>query len=167
MMSTVVGIDLSTRAIDLVRLDETLNRASHERISLEAVGKRATAWERTLALPALMPQASWWDDVYLVALEAPYGPGTGTIAILNRVLGAVAASLPAALQRPERAWIVCPDEWKGRLGLRAKPSRDDIARLGLVLHGEHADTQDARDALCVAYWARELNAQGLASASAA
>jgi hypothetical protein len=163
----VVGIDLSSRAIDLVRLAESSGLASHERIDLEqATGKRATAWERTLALPALMPAASWWEDVYLVAIEAPYGAGTGTIAILNRVLGAVAAGLPASLQHPERAWIVRPDEWKGRLGLNRKPSAADIAELGLVMLGEHADTQDARDALCVAYYARELNAQGLASSAA-
>jgi len=149
-VSSVVGIDLSSRAIDLE----------------QAVGKRATAWERTLALPGLMPSASWWDDVYLVAIEAPYGAGTGTIAILNRVLGAVAASLPTGLQRVERAWIVRPDEWKGRLGLRGKPSAADIAALGLILSGEHAGTQDARDALCIAFYARELNAQGLASSAA-
>jgi hypothetical protein len=163
----VVGIDLSSRAIDLVRLAESSGLASHERIDLEqATGKRATAWERTLALPDLMPPASWWDDVYLVAIEAPYGAGTGTIAILNRVLGAVAASLPARLQRVERVWIVRPDEWKSRLGLRAKPSAADIAALGLILSGELAGTQDARDALGVAFYARELNAQGLASSAA-
>jgi len=165
-MSVVVGIDLSSRAIDLVRLAESSGLASHERIDLEAVGKRATAWERTLALPSLMPPASWWDDVYLVAIEAPYGAGTGTVAVLNRVLGAVAASLPAPLQRVERAWIVRPDEWKSRLGLNRKPSADDVAALGLLLSGELAGTQDARDALCVAFYARELNAQGLASSAA-
>jgi hypothetical protein len=162
----VVGIDLSSRAIDLVRLPESSGLASHERISLEAAGKRATAWERTLNLPGLMPSASWWDDVYLVAIEAPYGAGTGTVAVLNRVLGAVAASLPTRLQRPERAWIVRPDEWKGRLSLNRKPSADDIAALGLVLTGEHADTQDARDALGIAYYARQVNAGGFASSAA-
>jgi hypothetical protein len=162
-MSAVVGIDLSTRAIDLVRLGESIDLATHMRISLEQASKRASAWERTLGLPALMPEASWWDDVYLVAIEAPYGASTGGVAVLNRVVGAIVASLPRALQRPERVWAVRPDEWKTRLGLKAKPSADDIARLGLRMLGEHADTQDARDALCLAYFARELNASGLAA----
>lgn len=165
-MAAVVGIDLSSRALDLARLEEDGARVTCLRVSLEVPGKKAKAWERTLALPALMPPAGWWDDVYLVALEAPYGAGTGTVAILNRIVGATVASLPRALQRPERAWIVRPDEWKGALGLEfllGKPSAETIAALGLELDGEHAATQDARDAACIAYYARET----LARASAA
>jgi hypothetical protein len=161
-VSAVVGIDLSSRALDLARLDENHNFATHLRISLEVDGKRSTSWERTLQLPSLMPPASWWDDVYLVAIEAPYGAGTGTVAILNRIVGAIVASLPSALQRPERCWIVRPDEWKGGLGLQGKPSAEHIAHLGLMLDGDPV-TQDARDAACLAYWAREANARASAA----
>jgi len=161
-VSVVVGIDLSSRQLDLVDLDETSSFAEHHRISLE-LEKSATAWQRTLALPDLMPSASWWDEVYLVAIEAPYGHGTGTVAILNRVVGAVVASLPGWLREPYRCWIVRPDEWKGWLGLKGKPSADDIAALGLELTGDHPETQDARDAACLAYYARELNARALSA----
>jgi hypothetical protein len=166
-VNAVAGIDLSSRAIDLVRLDETQPVATHRRVSLEAAGKTSTAWERTLLLPALMPRSSWWDDVYLVAIEAPYGVGPGTVAVLNRVVGAIAASLPARLRVPERCWIVRPDEWKQWLGVpaSAKPTADDVYRLGLRLTGDWPDTQDARDALCVAYWAREINASALAASA--
>ena len=158
-MSAVCGIDLSSRQIDLARLDETSNHADHTVINLEQAGKQATAWDRTLLVRALMPPSSWWDEVYLVALEAPYGLGTGTVAILNRIVGAIAASLPEPLQRPERCWLVRPDEWKGWMGVRGKPSGDDLARLGLIA----PQTQDGRDALCIAYYAREVNARASAA----
>jgi hypothetical protein len=161
-MSVVVGIDLSSRQLDLAALDETTNYATHYRISLE-LEKSATAWQRTLALPDVMPLVSWWDDVYLVAIEAPYGHGAGTVAILNRIVGAVAASLPAFLREPYRCWIVRPDEWKNELGLKGKPSAEDVAALGLELTGDHPETQDARDAACLAYYARELNARALSA----
>jgi hypothetical protein len=163
-VSSVVGIDLSSRALDLARLDETHGCVTHRRVDLEAVGKRSTSWERTLALPRLMPNAGWWDDVYLVAIEAPYGPGTGTVAILNRIVGALIAGLPPRLRAPERCWVVRPDEWKGELGLRGKPTTDDLERVGLVIIGTGPETQDARDAACLAYYAREVNARALGAA---
>ena len=157
-MSAVVGIDLSSRAVDLVTLDEVMGDAHHTRISLEAAGKQATAWERTLALPALMPPDSYWDGVYLAAIEAPYGSGHGTVAVLNRIVGALAATIPT---RP--LWVVRPDEWKRSLRLHGKPTAETVEQLGLVLEGPYAASQDARDALCIAYYARETNAAALAS----
>jgi len=156
-MTSVVGIDLSSRAVDLAALDETTGHATHTRISLER-DKRATAWERTLALPELMPPTSFWDDVYLAAIEAPYGAGHGTVAVLNRIVGALAATIPV---RP--LWVVRPDEWKRSLGVRGKPDAETVEQLGLTLEGPYAASQDARDALCIAYYARETNARALAS----
>jgi hypothetical protein len=162
-MTAVVGIDISSRQLDLAVLEESGARAWHRRISLEEAGKQATAWERTLSLPTLMPRGSFWDDIYLVALEVPYGLGTGTVAVLNRIVGAIAASLPRRLQTPQSCWIVRPDEWKTELGLRGKPTEADIDELGLEIHARPL-TQDARDALCLAYFARELNARAIDAA---
>jgi len=156
-MSAVVGIDLSSRAVDLAKLDETLGYASHNRISLER-DKRASAWERTLLVPELMPESCFWQDVYLAAIEAPYGAGHGTVAVLNRIVGALAATIPV---RP--LWVVRPDEWKRSLGLHGKPSAEVVEQLGLRLEGPYAGSQDARDAVCIAYYARETNARALAS----
>ena len=162
-MSATVGIDLSSRRLDLVKLDD-LNLATHLGVELER-DRRATSWERTLRLPELMPRAEWWEDVYLVCLEAPYGAGTGTVAILNRVLGATMARLPLELRGSGCVWLVRPDEWKRGLGLRVdgKPSATDMERLPLILwsNREPPRTQDARDALCLAYYARELNMQAV------
>ena len=169
-MSSVVGIDLSSFAVDLVRLDETENNAEWERVTL--VGK--IAWDRTLELPEAMPAASWYDDVYLVAIEAPYGSRQpGTTAILNRIVGAIVATLPSALRVPERCWIVRPDEWKTELALKKKPTTEDIERLlpGLTIQGPQTTLflqgpQDQWDALCLALYARRVNARAVALAAA-
>ena len=177
-MSAVVGVDLSTKALDLVKLDESSNRAEWVRCELDG----RNAWGRTLGVRwnmrdrALSAVGAFWDDVYLVALEAPYGHGSD---LLNRVVGAVAASLPAALRSPERCWIVRPDEWKHGLGLKEKPSWGDLFMLlGYYpdIHGTsyarlqkqftYVDEieQHARDAYCLALWAREENRKGVAAA---
>lgn len=169
-MTAVVGIDLSSKATDLVKLDETTNAAEWTRVEL--TGK--TAWDRTLTLPALMPTASWWDDVYLVAIEAPYGSNQGgTQAILNRVVGAIVASVPEPLRRPERCWIVRPDEWKTGLGLKGKPTDGDLSRVapgwnlnyGWICHPDRWDEirQNAHDAYCLALFARTENARGISA----
>lgn len=182
-MSRVLGVDLSSFALDLVALDEDTNRAEWRRVVLPPARKKSPtpAWERLLALPSLMPHHSWYEDIFLVAIEAPYGSNQGgTQASLNRTVGAVAASLPSDLRVPERCWIVRPDEWKRHCGIgaKAKPTWDDLARLTpagtwLVQEADVASTsafhggthlpeddrwQNARDAFCLAHYARETNA---------
>lgn len=151
---TIVGIDLSTRALDLVKLDDDTNRA--EWVRCELVGK--DAWERTLRIR--FHPTSWWDDVHLVAVEAPYGRASpGPTALLNRVVGAVAASLPAQLRDPARCWVVRPDEWKAGLGLKGKPTPRNMPANAEITEMHHPKLpedayQNARDAYCLAYWAR-------------
>lgn len=172
-MSHTVGIDLSSFAVDLVKLDEERNRAEWVRVVLPEQPKKSRdpAWHRTLALPSLMPPSSWWDDVYLVAVEAPYGTRQpGTNAILNRVVGAILASVPARLREPNTLWLVRPDEWKGELGLKGKPTVDELLALlpGLTIRGVSAEPeaggQDRLDALAVALYARQVNARALEAA---
>lgn len=160
-MSAVVGIDLSSKAIDLVKIDESFDQAFHKRVCL--YGDKA--WERTLSIPASLPSGEWWDDVYLVAIEAPYGRGKiGTTSVLNRVVGALIGGMPPALRFPERCWIVAPHEWKDGLALKGKPTEDDIRRLGIHRAHSWPVDQDSRDALCLALWARNTNAKAVAAA---
>lgn len=167
-MSAVVGIDLSTKAIDLVKLPEETNDATWERANLNG----GDAWARTLTIRDALPTASWWADVYLVAIEAPYGRAQGgTQAKLNRVVGAIVSALPGALRRPERCWIVRPDEWKTELGLKKKPTVEDVERLlpGCTLEGLQSTlwlhgAQDQWDALCLALFARQVNAKAILAA---
>ena len=165
-MSCVVGIDLSSRAIDLAYVDENENTARWSRCHLTGAG----AWARTLSIGNLHGDSLIFEDVYLIAIEAPYGRGqAGTQAVLNRVVGAVAASLPAELRQPERCWIVRPDEWKRGLGLSGKPSRTAIEQLLRPMHDweQIPDDQNARDAACLALWARDTNARAVREALSA
>ncbi len=150
----VVGIDISTRAIDLVRLDENDDRA--EWLSVPLVGE--TAWDRVRSIRQRMPGSSWWDNVYLAAIEKPFGHSRdGTIRLAQ---GAVLACIPHHLE----LWEVAPATWKKTLGIpiRDKPSWAHFAR---SLH-DYTWPQDARDALAVALYARDLNAAGIANALA-
>jgi len=157
----VLGIDLSSHAIDFAKVDENNNTCLWSRCHLQ--GK--DAWTRTLEIGNLRADGLTFDNVYLVAIEAPYGRGqAGTNAILNRVVGAIAAVLPPRLRTPGTCWIVRPDEWKSGLGLKAKPTAEDVARL---LDGDIPDDQNARDAACLALYARDTNAAGIAKALAA
>lgn len=161
-MSAVVGIDLSTRAVHFAKVDEERDHAVVTRCELEG----RDAWARTLTIRSMLPPAEWWDDVYLVAVEAPYGRGqTGTTAVLNRVVGAIVAALPLKLRTPSRCWIVAPHEWKNGLGIpaREKPTELDIEQRFTSFLGAE-DDQDARDAACLALWARNTNAAAIAAA---
>jgi len=165
-MPSVVGVDLSSFAVDLVKLDESTNAAEwHRCVPREArKGSDAPAWERTLGLPDAMPESGYWEDVYLVAIEAPYGASNIALVALNRVLGVIAASLPEALRRPERCWIVRPGQWRIGLGLKGNATKQECAYVVDDLRGIGSPDwpQDPLDAYAVAFYARELNARGVA-----
>lgn len=166
-MSHVLGIDLSSFAVDLVQLDETTNTAEWTRVALD--GK--TASERLRDLRTKWPTGSYFDDIYLAAIEIPYGRGqSGTLAKLNRVFGAVVTALPAGLP----LWEVGPHEWKKELGMREKPAAADLSRIAPDWRIEHAwkpslkkwdeTQQNGRDAFCLALYARQVNQRGLDAA---
>jgi hypothetical protein len=164
-MAAVAGIDLSTRAIDIVKLDETTNNATWHRIQPQ--GKNA--WERLLNARALMPTTSWWDDVYMVAVERPYGVGK-SIHDLMRAMGAVVAALPPALM----VWELSPAEWRKGIGLPGNATKDEC-RLKVLQNAWDSDSdswalmevlwpQDALDAYAIAYTARAINQQAIEAA---
>lgn len=178
-MSAVVGVDLSSFVIDLVKLEEQRNAAEWRRCELPPArkGSEAPAWERLLSAPETLPDGAWWEGVYLVAIEAPYGASQRTLVALNRVAGALVACLPFRLRAPERCWIVRPDEWKHGLGLKGKPTLADIDRITGVggwtiegppdLYADMNEAQNSRDAYCLALWAREANRAAVAGDEAA
>jgi hypothetical protein len=111
----VVGIDLSSKAIDLVRIDENNDEA--EWISVPLAGK--TAWDRTRQIGRLMPSSSWWDDVYLCAIEQPFGPSRRAQSVLMRAQGAILAAVPDRVE----VWEVTPDSGRSTSGSRRRRSR--------------------------------------------
>lgn len=173
LMSAVLGIDISTFTIELLKLDENTDHAEWTRAHLEG---GALAFDRLLRLPEAMPPPAFFDDIYLVAIEAPHGRGeAGTQAKLNQVVGAIIATLPLELRDPSRCWLVKPHEWKVGLGLKTKPTGEDITRLAPThsviaatpqltpLPGE-PEWQNGLDAYAIAFWARTVNHRGIQAA---
>jgi len=150
----VVGIDISTRAIDLVRLDENVDEA--EWLSVPLSGK--AAWDRVRLIPDLMPPAGWWAEVYLCAIERPFARARQDVVRLAQ--GAALACIPTRVA----TWEVTPAVWKQHIGIKqnVKPSWSAFAP---SLFDEYWP-QDARDALGVALYARDTNAAGIAAALA-
>lgn len=159
-MSSVLGIDLSSFAIDLVRLDEETNAAEWTRVTLGT--DKTPALDRLRNVALLMPPPSFYDEVYLAAIEVPYGTGqAGTQAKLNRVFGAVLACLPQSLH----VWDVMPGAWRKELGLPGNASKTECAvavqrlRRAQDVYPRSLEVwpQDALDAYAVAFYARTVN----------
>jgi hypothetical protein len=158
-MPSVVGIDQSSNGIDLVKLDENMQRAEWSRIPL--VGKTAFDRLRTVAICA--PDAAYWDDVYLAGVEMPESRFRVSLRAQLPIVGALVALIPQRIE----VWSVSPAEWKKPLGLasKEKPTVDSFPGFALGWGDLTVDVwpQDAYDALGVALYARDLNAQGIAA----
>lgn len=160
-MSAVLGIDLSSFAVDLVLLDENDDVAEHVRVDLGG----GDSFDRCRRVRDALPRHSWLEDrgVYLAAIEKPTASSFVSAAAQLPVFGAVASSLPSSLV----VWSLRPAEWKRELGihLSRKPTVDEIAAVA----GESAQwwPQDALDACGVAFAAREINRRGVEAGAAA
>lgn len=150
-----LGIDLSSKAIDLVLLDENADRATWTRIDLEG----ATAFERARDVANKMPQPSWYIDrgVYLIALERPFVRFGQDV--IRLVQGCVLGSLPADLP----CWEVAVSQWKKALGIpiKEKPSVVSFGNFTFTVDSDTFWPQDAFDALGVALYARDINAAAI------
>jgi hypothetical protein len=162
----VLGIDLSSKAIDLVLLSENEDRASWTRLTLEG----PTAFERARDVAEKMPQPGWYEahGVYLVAIERPFvSHGQDVIRLVQ---GAVLAGIPRELQ----VWEVSVSQWKKPLGIPVRQKPTHYAFPDFTFDGYNPSRpsrtnifpwpQDALDALGVALYARDLNARGIAEA---
>ena len=160
-MTAVLGIDLSSFAIDLVLLDEDTDEATWTHLDLGGV----TSFDRCRQVANVFPSASWFEDrgLYLAALEKPSAASFISAAAQFPVFGAVAVLLPRELV----VWSFRPAEWKKSLGvpLREKPTQDLIASLVSGVTGEW--TQDALDACGIAWAAREQNGHAVGTRHAA
>lgn len=153
----VLGVDLSSKFIDLVLLDENRNAATWTRITLEG----ATAFERARDVADKMPQPGWYEahGVYLVAVERPFSQSRADS--IRLVQGCVIAEIPRRLDVLE----VAPQTWKAHIGFKGKgkPSVYDFP----FWPCDEAWPQDALDALGTALWARDTNAQLISDALSA
>ena len=160
-MPRIVGIDLSTKAVELVSLDDDTGRPAWDHVHLTG----STALERLRDVPRRMPRwaSAWWDDVLIAAIEAPYGGPTqaGTLAKLSRVFGAVATCIPPHVE----VWEVMPKAWRLELDLPGNASKDQVARRAVEL-GAYRQwaCQDAYDGFGLAWYARNVNTRGINAA---
>jgi hypothetical protein len=159
----VAGIDVSTRAVDIVKLPFDGDAAVWTRVELRG----DTALERATSTATWVPRGIYWDNVALVAIERPYGPGRDILFHLHLVVGAVIAALPARLRPP---WLMHPTEWRKACGMAGNVSKDEVSQFVRYCRPPGVGSslgfnwpQDACDAYCIAYAARALNEKGQAA----
>jgi hypothetical protein len=155
----IAGIDYSTRAVDVVLLDEDTDAATWHRFPLE--GKDAFDRARNVhnALAAaegfyITRASAFWDDVLAVGIEDPRGYGAGS---LYRVQGAILSCIPA----PVLVHPLIPSQWRKTVGLPGNAPKHiihDYARNRMynVDGVERVYPQDAMDAYCIALATRTL-----------
>jgi hypothetical protein len=142
---SVCGIDYSSRAVDIVLLDEDTDAATWHRIGLDG----ADSFERArdvMYLNSLLPSGySFWDSVIAIGIEDPRGYGSGS---LYRIQGAILTRLPRrVLVHP---WI--PSAWRKAVGL---PGNAPKKMVEFFVHTDPMQDrwdwpQDACDAFCIA-----------------
>jgi hypothetical protein len=147
----IAGIDYSTRAVDVVLLDEDSDAATWHRFELTG----QDAFDRSRGVGAVVPgrASTFWDDVLAVGIEDPRGYNAGS---LYRVQGAILARIPQhKLVHP-----LIPSHWRKTVGLAGNASKDDVATWATWEGGLGQKAvfwpQDATDAWCIALATRTL-----------
>lgn len=141
-MSWIAGIDYSTRAIDVVLVDE--DDAQPPRwIRHDLQGQ--DAFDRTRDVRRSL-RWQWSDDYWpencaALGIEDPRGQNAGA---LYRIQGAILAHLPERLL--VQPWI--PSQWRKAVGLPGNASKQDVMRFALAYGDDWP--QDAYDAYCIA-----------------
>ena len=153
----VAGIDVSSRAIDIVTvpLDGDYNGREVEwtRISLEELGTDAIT--RASNAAGEIPRGTFWDTICHVAIERPYGRGIHSVMTQHLVIGAIIGALPERLRPPR---LIAPQSWRKQAGMKHDASKDDVRRSVIALvQGMRRDLpQDVYDALSIARAGRAL-----------
>lgn len=113
----IAGIDFSTKAVDVVLLDEDTDAATWHHAPMDGWD----AFERTRDVRRAMLEigSGIWDDVLACGIEEPAGRMTGR---LFRVQGAILACLPSSLLVHK----LMPSEWRRTVGLPGNASKADV-----------------------------------------
>jgi len=162
-VSSVLGIDVSSHAIDMVKLDETSNDAEWTRFELQGADSFTRLRDVRSAMPGVF---TFYEDVYIAGIEVPKSRYLKTAAALFPVYGAVVACLPTRLQ----VWDVHPKTWRQSLGLLGNASKLEVATAVRQILWDTSERpyddwgrwkQDAYDAYAVAYHVRETNLRAI------
>jgi hypothetical protein len=142
---TIAGIDLSTKAVDVVLLDEDTDAATWHRFPLEG----QDAFARARAVKYAMPNGSFWDEVVAIGIEDPRGYGAGSI---YRVQGAILGELPGrTLVHP-----MVPSSWRKTVGLAGNASKAAVKEFVPTRAWNVDWPQDACDAYLIALATRMM-----------
>lgn len=128
----VAGIDVSTRAIDLVLLNLDNDRATWHRHELQG----AELIDRIQSVRDwLHPDSFVWDDVLAVGIERP--AGRYAVDKVALCVGAVLCRIPAS--KLTRWWL--PAEWRKACGMKGNATKEHVAdwchdkRRDPIIHG--------------------------------
>ena len=146
-LMAVAGIDYSTRAVDVVLLDEDSDTATWRRFELSG----NDAFDRTRSVRDRFYTRSWWADspVIAVGIEDPRGYNAGA---LYRIQGAILSCFPAGmLVHP-----LIPSQWRKTVGLPGNASKEAVGNRVPVSHWNIDWPQDACDAYCIALATRSM-----------
>jgi hypothetical protein len=152
---TIAGIDFSSRAVDIVLLDEDTDAASWHRFELQG----QDAFDRARSVFAAMPgpYSTFWDEILAVGIEQPRG--NHGVVHMARIQGAVLTCVPVAkLVQP---WN--PAGWRKTVGLSGNAPKEEVkafAATRLIGTGwtqwRQPATQDFFDAYCIALATRTM-----------
>lgn len=151
-MSLIAGIDFSTRAVDVVLLDEDTNHAGWLRFQLPLT-EVEDAFDRTRRLRDVMPSRAWWRDEGIIAIGIEQPRGRHGVTPLFRVQGAILACLPRDLL--VQPWN--PASWRKAVGLPGNATKDQVREAAILLGANREwDVFDPFDALCIAHATRSV-----------
>lgn len=163
---SVVGIDLSSRALHLVTLAEDTNDAVAHVVRLDAT--RGDAVERIRRMRNRMPARGVYRDlgVTLIAIEKPFHMTASRSAIPSMVYGALLQLIPPDLPLLE----LRADDWRKECALPRRGARSDLKKASVRFARQiwdacpHALDDDTADAFCIAFAAREIHLRAEAAA---
>lgn len=157
---TILGIDVSTKAIDLVYLNEDTPHGNWQRINLPQpathIASRRVDQARAIR-DSLRHEAERLETVYLAGIEDPAAyRGGQAIKALGILTGAIYASLPRHITiLPIRV-----QEWRRELGLHPRASKADAQNAARALGANpwlQDWPQDAYDSWAIAHAAHRIN----------
>lgn len=158
---SVAGIDFSTRAVDIVLLDDDTADAEWHRY--EITDKRGSFYA-ALNIRKTLPTRSWWEThgVWLIGIEKPMSPHAISISALMRIQGAILSRLPHDICTIETP----PHEWKTETVGLSNATKQQVADWATA-GARTGWPQDALDAYAIAHAVRQLNERGIRAAASA
>lgn len=163
----IAGIDVSTKQVAIVMLDDDHDRAYPYTFPLTAESGDRPAWAAARSVQDVLPRPTglFWDPVWLIGIEDPYTVSRGTAKAYGLIIGAVLTMLP----RDVPVLPLPSTEWKRETCGKPKADKDEVAVwVFRTWKRDEAITvvdRDEVDAYAIAYAARAVNARAVETTS--